>query len=276
MLLLLTSDRFIIGINKYIFNFSVLGFNSINVDRQNPHTYIHTSSLRSLMIFKCKGILATEKFENLCLVSSSLSRRTNCRAKSPGSLPEWAAVSSQQQQSPSRAPLALSLSWKRFFQRNRHQCTVRPGSRTFGWESCSHVKLLHQIWDPLPHDTGSRYLVFRAPVSPCNAGIMLVYTPQRTRRAPTHGKCSRDVSYCSNHCHNIVVAPSLPWSKRATKWILKKKKSLLQMLIFGVPQEGWTAPGRGFLNLERNRILLAWPSLRSDSSLEYSRCGITP
>lgn len=51
------------------------------------------------------------------------------------------------------------------------------------------------------------------------------------------------------------------------------------MLIFEGPQEAWAAPGRASwvqLNLERSGILHSWPSLRSDSSLECSRCDITP
>lgn len=101
-----------------------------------------------------------------------------------------------------------------------------------------------------------------------------IYSTRVQRKA----RCLINVSCCCHHNHNTLRA-SLGHQARQPPRSLPEKSTLALNVHLQGPQEGWAAPSGASwaqMNLDRSRVLGSRASLRSDSSLECSRCGITP
>lgn len=112
----------------------------------------------------------------------------------------------------------------------------------------------------------------------CTQHITWVNTATYKHRAQRKARRLIDVSCCCHHTRNALRA-SLGYQAREPPRSLPEKSALALNAHPQGPQEGRAEPsGASWAqkSLDRSRVLGSRPSLRSDSSLERSRCGITP
>lgn len=191
------------------------------------------------------------------------------------SLSSWAAyLAVSQQERPNWAHLTLHLNWGHFFEWHSHSPpSGAAGSSAVDREHRPRLSgpTLDQIWNPQPGTLDQ---------------LLSLYTTHNMgehcylqRRAQRKARRLIDVSCCCHHSRNALRASLGHQARRQPPRSLPEKSALALNAHPQGPQEGRAEPsGASWAqkSLDRSRVLGSRPSLRSDSSLESSWCGITP